>query len=551
MKMRHRLPTKPALVTLALATLTSGCAVSPLVTWTAPPKPGDGSITMGYAMSYASAARDAYRKRMHDHVEQQGLLSGALLGIGVLATGAAAARMHRDAYAGLAFAGGSSYAFGQQTLRPERLSVYVAGVEAMNCAIAVVMPLNLDTTKAKALRDEAVLLNEALSRQDAAMAKLRAAIAPMSESLQVASWKEQLAASATLRTSAKASANAAVEMDGKVSQGAGALVVAVDRVQLQVEKAALATLPSLDAVFQPINSLPRYAGLLLPGAKLDERIGNAIASSATAAGKAQAAVAGVAVTEDVRMALQAHDDLVLANQALAGAAARVNGLLAGLDATTSTAGLSECKVAGVVTPLSVSKSELRFAGSKEEMQSFTVKGGVSPYRGTLTSSVAGVTVGKAADNDRRFEVRVAASVTSASLELQVTDSANGETNSAEVAIQVGTAPPAGPSTPPAGAPSAAPTLDSFATAIGQVMPFKTANGHSYSFVNNVPADSSLTTQLKCSPSSVATAKKDSEAEVRTALVKAAGQQTAYTDVFKDGKTLRVTATPAGCMKPES
>lgn len=546
MNNRPHLPRKLTLIVLALSTLMSGCAVSPLVNWTPPPKPSDGSVSMPYAMNYADAARVAYRKRMHEHVEQQGQLSAALLGMGALATGAAAARMHRDVYAGLAFAGGTSYAYGLQNLRPDRLNVYMVGIEAINCAIAVVTPLNLDATKAKALQKETADLNTALSGQSGAMARLRVAVAALAAGPQVDAWKEQLNASATLQTTARATANASIEVDGKTSQAAGALIVAVDRVQTQVEKAGLGTLPSLDSVFLSISNLPRFAGLVLPGAKLDERIGNAVGSTANAANKAQASVKNVKLTPEASAANTAHEDLVTANGVLAAAAARVNGLLAGLDASTNTAGLAECKVAGIVAPLTASKPELRFAGSKDEMQSFTVKGGVSPYRGVLTSSATGVTVSKAPDNDRRFEVRVAAAVTSGSFEVQVTDSANGDTSSVDVAIQVGAAPAPAPAAAPAPAPAAAPTLDSFAKAIGAVKPFKATAGHSYSFFQNVPAGDVLTTQLTCTKAGQAV---DTEDKVREALVKAANVEADYKTLFAaDSTKFRVASNPATCMK---
>lgn len=550
MNTRPHLPRRLTLVVLALSTLMSGCAVSPLVNWTPPAKPADGSVSMPYAMNYADAARVAYRKRMHEHVEQQGLLSAALLGMGALATGAAAAHMHRDVYAGLAFAGGTSYAYGLQNLRPDRLNVYMAGIEAINCAIAVVTPLNLDATKAKALQTETGNLNTALSKQESEMAKLRAAIAALEPGPQVEAWRAQLTASATLQTTARATANASIEVDGKISQAAGALVVAVDRVQTQVEKAGLGTLPSLDSVFQSIGNLPKFAGLVLPGAKLDERIGKAIGSAADASIKAQALVPNVAPTPEVAAAIKAHQDLVDANGAVAIAAARVNGLLAGLDASTNTAGLAECKVAGVVAPLTASKPELRFAGSKDEMQSFTVKGGVSPFRGVLTSSATGVTVSKAPDNDRRFEVRVAAAVTSGSFEVEVTDSANGDTNSVDVAIHVGDAPGSGGGGGGAEAGAGGtPTLQSFTNAISKVEAFKVEGGagHAYSYFKNVQSGDVLTTQLDCAKGGAAT---DTEDKVRDALLKTAKQQEAFQSVLKGDKTkFRVTANPSICIAP--
>lgn len=545
----------PSVLALTLFCGLSGCAVSPLVNWAPPDYPGNGAVSMNYAMRYARSARDAYRTRMYEQVQQQGQLAGTLLGIGALATGAAVARMHRDVYAGLAFAGGTGYAFGQQNLRPERLRVYLAGIAAMDCAIAVVSPLDLSDTDITELRDQSEALEKALSSQEAAKENLRSAIAAIPNKTpgpEVDSWNAHLAASATLQAAARTTATSAQEASGKVKQAAAALVNSVDRVRTEVDKAALETLPSLDAVGQAIASLPTLAGRILPGSKLDERIFKAVAATAQTGNKAQAALDKVQPSPEIAAAKQAQDNLVNANRELAAAAARVSGLLARLNTSASTAGLNDCKVAGVVAPLIVNRTELRFAGGKEETLSFVVSGGVPPYNGSLlTGGATGVTVRNPAGNDTRFDVTVAASVTQGSFELLVQDRANGQPNSVGLNIEVGN--PSDPTAPGSstsnGQGNPAATMASFMAGIGKVASFSTSAGHRYTFIRNDPStDGGLTTQLKCEPKAGQT--PEPENNVRTALVQAAQQQEAYTDLFANGgKRFKLTTVPTTCMTP--
>lgn len=549
---------------LAGSLVISGCSTSPLVGWTAPDKLLDGSVSMGDAKAYARSARTAYQKRLEDQVSNQSNLATGLLGLGVLSTAAALAKSHRDVFSTFAFAGGTGYAFGQQNLRPERTRLMVVGIEALNCALAVVTPLDISERDMTALSAAMTTLNSAVADQQVAIGKAREAIAGVSDGAHKTQrrqdvWDARLTNAEDLQRAALATQTAARSLRGKSQLAGRQLVNTVDRIRNEMDKAALETIPDLSAVMATVASLGDFAGRFAPGAKLDARIKAAL----EAGGKAQSAVsvstreveptAGVKslaeqaeqkqVAGELRQVRTALRELDAADRALQVAASSVNDDLTGLDPAANASALTECKAAGVSAPLAVTDDDLQFAGGKEETLSFIVSGGVKPYSGVLmTGGSSGVTLRAPAAFDTRFDVTVAASVKSSNFNLLVQDSSTPTPKSLPVKIVVGKA----ASTTGDGSGATGNWYDALVLAFKNDLSFSTANGHAYTIANRDPTAAALTVALTCTAK--AGAALDTPADVIDAMVSKAGAKDAAIDATKGGKKLLVTAK-AACMKP--
>ena len=554
---------------LASAMAMSGCSTSPLVSWNAPPISQDGGVSLGAAKAYARSARAAYQKSLEDQVSNQSNLAAGLLGLGVLSTAAALARSHRDVFSSFALAGGTGYAFGQQNLRPERMRLMVVGIEALNCALAVVTPLDISERDLSALSEAMAKLNIALANQQVAVGRARDAIAAVSDGAhntprRQAVWEARLTNAEDLQRAGAAAQAAARSLRGKSQLAGRQLVNTVDRVRTQVDKAALETMPDLSAVTASVASLGDFAGRFAPNAKLDARIKAAM----EAAGTAQSAVTISTVddvktgsksaaeldklrqfTEELNAVRAALRQLDAADRALQVAASAVTDDLTGLDPAANTSALPECKAAGVSAPLAVTDDELQFAGGKEETLSFIVSGGVKPYSGVLmTGGSSGVTLRAPVAFDTRFDVTVAATVKSGSFNLLVQDHSTPTPKLQTVKIVVGKATAAAVAGPATHGGAKANWYDTLVIAFNDGLSFTTANGHTYTVLSrDAPADE-LTVTLKCTPKTGSTA-LDSEKSIVDKMVETARAQEAVQVATGDGsKKVRAKAPPA-CMKP--
>ena len=105
-------------LTLACAAVLAGYATSnPLVTWDRSDRVPPGSTDpMALAKARAGALRGALEAKRSEQVGGTADLNNALLGLGVLTTGLALGKVHRDAFTFTAGLAGASVLFGQQKI---------------------------------------------------------------------------------------------------------------------------------------------------------------------------------------------------------------------------------------------------------------------------------------------------------------------------------------------------------------------------------------------------------------------------------------------------
>ena len=541
-------PRRAALTAVAASMLLSACAVNPLVAWKAPKLEAHEAMSLDFAKDYARSSRDAYQQRLNDQVGQQSSLASTLLGLGALATGFGLAKAHRDSYTSIALLGGTGYALGQQNLRPERLKVFLVGIEALNCALAVVTPLDMNKTEFKELAELTDMLNTSLAEQAEASADFRAKVESLPTEQRSAALDALADASDSLQKAGQSTQSGARALRGKVRMAGHQLVNTVDRVRTEVDKAALETVPDLSSVGKLIAGLADFAGNILPGAKLDERIRDAT----KALGSAQSSARLGAVVDKSPVLAVSYKALSRANRNLSVAIASVQDRLAGLDPEASSTALAQCKVAGVVAGLSLTEDELKFAGSKEETLSFVASGGTKPYQGALmTGGSTGVTVRSPVAFDSRFDVSVAASVKEGSFKLLVQDSSSPTAKTRMVLVVVGKTKTTAADPAPAkeGEPK---TVVEFADKMAEQLKFTSSSGHEFILTkkNLDSKPDSLILTVACTAKAGKAA--DTLDNVVAALMAKAGVKDAWLNAIAADSTIKqkiefATGTEAKCV----
>ena len=389
------------LVVASSATLSSGCAVNPLVTWTRPAAEAS-PVSLAYAQRYADAARSGYQRAKQDYVSASTGLNSTLLGLGVVGTALAVSKAHRDVLLGTALVGGTSYAYGKQSLNPQHMLVYEAGIDAIGCAKEAVGPLAMS-------KEDRTLLESAMGVVETSVIAASRAKAVASGALLEwnatgpSSTAEDAAAQAAISSAAAAidAGNKSVTsgrlLITRASQSGDKLVNAVEKIDSAVNKAISATLPDPSSVFKVISSLAGFSAGIVPGS--DAFINAAIATSTAALKPPVAPQAGMLDTSGRNNEAQGRslfNALVKLNQAtdeLNLALARVNGRLPTEDALLGLQALKDCGVTDVAFALKASPAKVTFTAGADRKSGFTISGGTPPYAARPQfSPVQGVTV---------------------------------------------------------------------------------------------------------------------------------------------------------------
>ena len=150
------------IVAMAVAvSMVAGCAVTP-PRWTTPDPKEVHEQTMPYAQAYARSAMRAYQSAVDGEVVASTRLGSGLIGLAGVITALAAYGAHKDALIGGALLGGTAYAIGNWNLSKQRQLVYLAGAEAVNCALTAVNAFNMSEADRIGLNDALADLERSL-----------------------------------------------------------------------------------------------------------------------------------------------------------------------------------------------------------------------------------------------------------------------------------------------------------------------------------------------------------------------------------------------------
>ncbi len=406
-------PVPTPLLTAVAALALSGCAANPLVSWERPSGVSGLSspVSLKEAQAYADKARDAYAAARFNHVQATTRLNSGLLGLGVLGTGFALAKAHRDALLGAAALGGTAYAFGQQNLNVQHRLIYEAGIDAIGCVKEAVLPSAMSDEDRKSLVTAMTALEEATGTASSARADVISALLawnatnPASPDLGSAA-NSAISATGVAVESATTSVTSGRIAIRRAGEAGYRLILAVDRVDAAVNKNLTATLPDPTSVFKVIGGLPGFAAGIVPGS--DAAFNAALARSRTALLAASAASGqgtpvtqgGTADPETVRPPLLPREQHVLlsalkalnaTNDKLKLALAKVNGYLPSDDALRGFQALKECGLGELNFALKANPAAPSISAGENRKTSFTISGGTAPYGAQLqVSPVKGV-----------------------------------------------------------------------------------------------------------------------------------------------------------------
>ncbi len=428
-------PFSQRLVTLACAAALTGCA-SPLPRWAAPEPKAAVPQSLDYARAYAMAAREAYRTQIDTQFNNANNLGAGLIGLGAVVAALAAGSVHRDAILGATLLGGSGYAIGQWYLRPQRLLVYQAGVEGMNCALAAVIPSGMSDADLQGLKAALPKIETQVAATNAAINAATAALAPL-RGLQLDTATARDDAAIAAATDAVAQAAKLLPAGRQLASRAGRvgpeLISAVDRIAAAVDKALQSTLPDLTSVPKIVAGLAGNAGAFAPGSGVEAALAKSLASGVT---PKDGSVPGVASRADIEAKLV---DLDAKRRDLLATLAVVQGHLAAADSGSSAEALKACGVADLPINMKLSTETLSFPGDTDATRAFIITGGNKPYVVELLDSPTdGFSFKGPVPGESRAQVSVTSTLKSGTFSLLVMDS-SAQMQSRTVTVSVGAA----------------------------------------------------------------------------------------------------------------
>jgi len=472
------------LLTVALALALGACATRPVVEWSRPARadpPAVNATALAYAYLYADAARDGYRKALVEQLGEQTLLANGLVVTGALAAALALGGAHRDALAGAAVIGGTGYALGNLGLSRPRLLVYLAGVEAINCAKRAVSPFDLPAGELSGLTQALAALAQQRAITETARRAVEAALLPFLRRNQggvdiVKSAQAAIVASTEVQRLAGDAYGAGRALEAGTRQAETELLFAVDRIDDAVLRATLETVPDLSAVPRIIGGLAGTFEQIAPGAGVGARTTAGLAAiNGNPGAKSGAVEPPVALQGESLVLVQATSQLISDTATLSERGIDVSARLAGRAANWKPDAFKECGVSDLGTALRVTPQSLQISlGAEPAPRSIIVSGGNKPYLLEFEGPVpAGITLRQPLPGDRRAELTVGKEVTTPQvLTVLVMDSSSNMRLEKVTVNLIAPAPkepaaPASPATPKKTPAAAKPGSAASAVAAGQ------------------------------------------------------------------------------------
>lgn len=433
-------------VAFACAVLLAGCA-SPIVRWTAPPSSvKENPQTLAYARSYAAAAREAYRSEISSQFNASNNLGAGLIGLGGLVAALAAGSAHRDAILGTTLIGGTAYGVGQWNLRPQRLLIYQAGVEGVNCALAAVIPLSMSDADLATLRSGLADIEARVGSTNAAVDAAAAALAPLRGELATA----DLARADAVLDAATAAVDVANkvlpsgrQLAARVERVGPELISAVDRIAAAVDKAVQSTLPDLASVPKIVAGLAGNAGSFAPGSGVEAALKDALGKAGITEKAGIMADPNAPANVKSKAINDLESKLVVVDKQrreLLTAVAGVQSRVSAVDSSANTDALKSCGVADLPLGLKLTSDKLSFPGGTDASKAFVISGGNKPYvLELLDSPIDGFSFKGPVPGESRAQVSVTKALTSGSFSLLVMDS-SAQMQTQKVTVEVGTTP---------------------------------------------------------------------------------------------------------------
>lgn len=356
-----------------------GCVgvLDPVVT--APDRPG-ADVTISSAIAYANRAKVRYEDALTNQVRLSTWVGAGLIPLATVGAGMAIFSGNPTGIGILGLTGAGIYGTSAYLRNQPAQLAYLAGHEAINCAVEAVAPLVPIDAASDSPFGQALLGIEGHLADVALRAELlRRALGG---STDVAARNELDRASDLLvrgrETQAQAFALQA-SLGGLPTQ----LVTAVDRIQTQVSDAVVRNQPDLSALGSIVGNLGSVYKQLSPTPIASDKVRGEVPATPDAAFAAQPPPTTAALRS-----LQEANDVLARDQAVLSATIGV------VAKATPTETLKKCVVNPdeFTTAMVLSPDKLTFAGGTQESRGFLVTGGRKPYAALVTSGGDGLSV---------------------------------------------------------------------------------------------------------------------------------------------------------------
>jgi hypothetical protein len=223
-------------------------------------RPG-GNVTLESAIGYANSAKDAYKEALGNQAELRSWLGIGLIPLGAATLGLGITGASPTAITVLGLTGAAAYGTGSWLQSPPQERAYIAGYNAINCAIGAVAPLNIDKNSEFARFDESMkIIDRHIADVQSQIGVVNAAISDLepsagSQDALVVRAKEEVTAARSIVDSAVAARANGTSLMLEVASAGSNLVTAVDRIVGQVDDAILLNQPDLQSLSSIIGGL--------------------------------------------------------------------------------------------------------------------------------------------------------------------------------------------------------------------------------------------------------------------------------------------------------
>lgn len=425
---------RPATWVAVAAACLTGCAGAPLIDVTKPgftrtQDGGNDPTTLAEARKSLLHLRGAYRDAMAEQLNATQTSGAGLVALGAAVAGMAGGTAHKNAILGVSLVGGTAYAVGNLTLDRRRVLAFDAGIRALDCAHAAVIPLDLGAERLGALQKANASLKRTRSELETSSLALRKLAALLqSESLldptSSAALRALLAQIDAALEGSEKTRKAAARLTEDTREIGARLQNTVNTIAARVDGFIAQTVPDLTAVPQAIAGLGGFAAAFAPGAGIDKTLAESMRQAADAL-KANAAPGGEPGkrVEQLKTAMTEASKLV---NTLSVANDAVIELLGAVDGTAVVGALKACNVADVALPLSLEPTALLVDAKGGLGKGFAIRGGTKPYMVRwLDAAADGLSLSFTGGFADLAQVSAGKEVPSGGYRLQVSDAAGG------------------------------------------------------------------------------------------------------------------------------
>lgn len=343
---------------------------------------------LGDAIRHARARSLEYRDKVVELGESERLLSNGLLTLGAAIVGASVANVHSSAIKGGALLAGSAYTIGTFNTDKRRGAIYMAGIKAIDCSVAAVIPLalsdeaqqELDEQK-KELAQEEPKLTRALGSVEQWVVQAKGSRNALYFQAAIESAQDGLAAAATASTKAKGASAAAVDRVRLADDMGKLLDVTVKDINTAVDLELRGTEGSIQAVPGLVATIWTNTGLFAQAA------GGGTEAAPRSGGQPDPAAPkpDVPTDDDLRVMKQlgtAIGALRRTTMDLDSRAERLSSLATPVNSQSAEA-LKLCKVEATLKPMTVTPPAVTFTAKKAGTQTVQIAGGNGNYAGAF------------------------------------------------------------------------------------------------------------------------------------------------------------------------